>query len=145
MSPSEKLFAAYSRIKRAKKHIEDLDVAIRAFQSTSPNKIGSKHDPNSRRLIYYVKEMRAIPAEISLIAGDCIHCLRSALDYVAYQLWLACGGMGNVKNVSFPIFDDSTKFNAGIANKLNYYRLEAGRFEDFVSYGLKSFAHEGVT
>jgi len=31
------------------------------------------------------------------------------------------------------------------AKKLNYYRLEAGRFEDFVSYGLKSFAHEGVT
>ena len=29
--------------------------------------------------------------------------------------------------------------------KLNYYRLEAGRFEDFVSYGLKSFAHDGVT
>ena len=29
--------------------------------------------------------------------------------------------------------------------QLNYYRLEAGRFEDFVSYGLKSFAHEGVT
>ncbi len=29
--------------------------------------------------------------------------------------------------------------------ELNYYRLEAGRFEDFVSYGLKSFAHEGVT
>jgi hypothetical protein len=28
---------------------------------------------------------------------------------------------------------------------LNYYRLEAGRFEDFVSYGLKSFAHAGVT
>jgi hypothetical protein len=26
--------------------------------------------------------------------------------------------------------------------KLNYYRLEAGRFEGFVSYGLKSFAHE---
>jgi hypothetical protein len=26
--------------------------------------------------------------------------------------------------------------------KLNYYRLEAGRFENFVSYGLKSFAHE---
>ncbi len=30
------------------------------------------------------------------------------------------------------------------ARELNYYRLEAGRFEDFVSYGLKSFAHEGV-
>jgi hypothetical protein len=29
--------------------------------------------------------------------------------------------------------------------KLNYYRLEAGRFEDFVSFGLKSSAHEGVT
>ena len=29
--------------------------------------------------------------------------------------------------------------------QLNYYRLEAGRFEDFVSYGLKSFAHEGFT
>lgn len=32
-----------------------------------------------------------------------------------------------------------------IRRELNYYRLEAGRFEDFVSYGLKSFAHEGVT
>lgn len=30
-------------------------------------------------------------------------------------------------------------------SQLNYYRLEAGRFEDFVSNGLKSFAHEGVT
>lgn len=29
--------------------------------------------------------------------------------------------------------------------ELNDYRLEAGRFEDFVSCGLKSFAHEGVT
>jgi hypothetical protein len=28
------------------------------------------------------------------------------------------------------------------AGPLNYYRLEAGRFEGFVSYGLKSFAHE---
>jgi hypothetical protein len=32
-----------------------------------------------------------------------------------------------------------------IVETLNYYRLEAGRFKDFVSYGLKSFAHEGVT
>jgi hypothetical protein len=28
---------------------------------------------------------------------------------------------------------------------LNYYRLKAGRLESFVSYGLKSFAHDGVT
>jgi len=30
-------------------------------------------------------------------------------------------------------------------DSLNYYRLEAGRFGNFVSYGLKSFTHEGVT
>jgi hypothetical protein len=29
--------------------------------------------------------------------------------------------------------------------ELNYYRLKAGRLESFVSYGLKSFAHDGVT
>lgn len=29
--------------------------------------------------------------------------------------------------------------------ELNYYRLEAGRFEEVMSYGLKSFAHDGVT
>ena len=33
--------------------------------------------------------------------------------------------------------------NGGL-KELNDYRLEAGRFGDFVSYGLKSFAHEGV-
>jgi hypothetical protein len=32
-----------------------------------------------------------------------------------------------------------------LAEELNYYRLEAGRFEEVVSYGLKSFAHDGVT
>jgi len=31
------------------------------------------------------------------------------------------------------------------AAALNYDRQEAGRFEEVVSYGLKSFAHDGVT
>ena len=35
--------------------------------------------------------------------------------------------------------------NGIMSPKLKNYRLEAGRFEDFVSYGLKSFAHEEVT
>ena len=32
-----------------------------------------------------------------------------------------------------------------MAEELNDYRLEAGRFEEIVSYGLKSFAHDLVT
>ena len=50
------------------------------------------------------------------------------------------------KNVNTPSeFADFQIGDAAIEVTLNYYRLEAGRFEDFVSYGLKSFAHEGVT
>ena len=53
-------------------------------------------------------------------------------------------------NVREPRHDTGAPYFEAISmtcfvDALNYYRLEAGRFEDFVSYGLKSFAHEGVT
>jgi hypothetical protein len=51
----------------------------------------------------------------------------------------AYGGTMNLgTNATFDVSHDWL-FNGG---ELNYYRLKAGRFEIFVSYGLKSFAHD---
>ncbi len=118
MNAAHKLFGTYSKIKRANQHIDDLDQAIRTFKSTNPNKIASKRDPDTRRLIYYVEEMRVIPVEIPLIVGECVHSLRSALDHLAFQLWVASGSNGNPATVGFPIFDEPAKFHAGLAGKI---------------------------
>ena len=51
----------------------------------------------------------------------------------------------NTSKGSGRVFELDEPMSIRPKSELNYYRLEAGRFGKFVSYGLKSFAHEGVT
>jgi hypothetical protein len=51
-------------------------------------------------------------------------------------------GMTLFNRFRTPSSDVSCRRRVSPQHTLNYYRLEAGRFENFVSYGLKSFAHE---
>jgi hypothetical protein len=91
-----------SKIKWANKHIDDFRAASNAFMKTNPYGILVESDPNTRKRIYTVTKVTPIPPEISLIAGDAIQNLRSALDY------LACGLVRVTKTepspqVCFPI------------------------------------------
>jgi hypothetical protein len=74
-----------SKIARAKKHINDFRDAAVAFGKTDPYGIAIERDPKTRQRTYTITKVTPIPPEISLIAGDAIQNLRSALDY------LACG------------------------------------------------------
>jgi len=46
-----------------------------------------------------------VPSKVSVIFGDVVHNLRSALDDLAWQLSLACGGEPN-RSTAFPVFDE---------------------------------------
>lgn len=126
MTATDKLAGVRAKLDRANKHIADLDVAIAAFLDSRPYPIGTKSDANTRQLTYYVVESPPIPSEISLICGDAIHCLRSSLDHLAYQMFLASGGAEKFKSVSFPIFDDVKKFEAGFRGKIHGISNAAG-------------------
>lgn len=119
-------FQITSKVKRAKEHIADLGREIRRFLDTNPYKVGAKRDPQSRRLIYYVSSVEPTPGSLSLIAGDAIQNLMSALDHLAYQLILADTG-GNPPNphwIYFPVADDATKYDTKKHGKMEGARQD---------------------
>jgi hypothetical protein len=94
------------KVERAKKHVSDIDHEIRAFGDTRPYVIGAK--PHRilalRHTTLFVESVDPVPLQISLIVGDAIHNLRSALDHLVWQLVLANRKHPTTKN-SFIIED----------------------------------------
>jgi hypothetical protein len=50
----ERLKHVTLKIKRAKEHITELESQLRAFFDSDPFKVGTKRDPDTRKLIYFV-------------------------------------------------------------------------------------------
>ena len=91
-----------AKIERAEKHISDLDAWRCGLGETKPYTILSKPHPIAEiaHTTLYVEDIREIDA--SLLIGDCVHNLRSALDHLAWQLVEAGGGTPN-KDTFFPL------------------------------------------
>lgn len=96
------------KIERAKKHIRDLDSEIRIFIESKPYTIGTKPHPVAqiRYTTLFVDSVKTVPDPISLIIGDAVHNLRSALDHLAWQLVEAGGGIPN-RDTYFPVCQGS--------------------------------------
>jgi hypothetical protein len=126
MTMKDRLGGVEEKIKRAKKHIQDLDVAVKAFFATKPYVVEAKRDSKTRRPIYYLSSVRDVPPEIAVIAGDTVQSLRSALDHLAYQLVLVGTGQpGPFFYVYFPIFDSAEKYEAGKLGQVKGMRKDA--------------------
>jgi hypothetical protein len=97
------------KIERADKHINDLNLVLRAFIDSGPYVVGTKRDPQTRRLIYYIVKAEPIPVEAALIAGDVLQNLRSALDYLVCALVRAKGKSD--ERSAFPISDQEPVSN----------------------------------
>jgi hypothetical protein len=82
------------KIERAKEHIRDLDAAIGDFLRDEPYRLGAKPHPVAeiKHTTLYVAEVKPITSRLSLLIGDAIHNLRSALDHLAWQLVEGGGG-----------------------------------------------------
>jgi hypothetical protein len=72
----------------------------------------------ARQFSFYVAGISPIPNTIPSIAGDVLQNLRSALDHLAYQLFIVNGGSGLGRHVYFPISDDATKYKAETPRKV---------------------------
>lgn len=110
MTGLERLDLIAVKVERAREHLATLSVAVREHLDSKPYAVGTKHDPDSRRLIYFVSGVRPAPLRLSAILGDIIHNLRSALDHLAYQLVWVGTGKSPSNHVYFPIADDRPKY-----------------------------------
>ena len=99
---------AKAKIKWAIQHIAELDVAINDFLNPAdrpkPYSIVHKRNPETGQIIYYLATQTSVPNEISMLAGDILQNLRTALDYAVYALAVA-NGHTPTSQTSFPIFD----------------------------------------
>ena len=108
------------KINRAIDHQCSLEEEVRAFLSSGPYRVATRTDPATRRLIYYVQSVQDTPVGISSVAGDVLQNLRSALDHLAFELFMlgTLGKAGDGKHISFPIFDDANEYNSYAAGKV---------------------------
>jgi hypothetical protein len=100
-------------------HMGELESIMRVFFDSKPYRFSGKSDIQRRCVQYTMDIVEPVPAEIPLVVGDVIQNLRSALDQVAYHLYLKGGdGRGRAYHVYFPIFDSFEDYQQKKLNKL---------------------------
>jgi hypothetical protein len=102
-----------AKVTRAKQHIQDFQLGLRAFYETKPYAVAIKEDAQAGKRIYYVAKADPVPDSLTTIAADVIQNLRSPLDHIAYQLVLdARGGTKPDWNVYYPISASAANYPA---------------------------------
>ena len=75
-----------------------------------PYEISTKYEPKFSKTAHYISSLKPIPQMLSLIAGDAIQNLRTALDYLIVQLVDAhSGDVGEkrLRKIFFPMFESA--------------------------------------
>jgi hypothetical protein len=106
------------KIDRAKKHLADLNAAIRTFQNGWPYTIKIEKDEKTGYETHKFFLLVPIPDEWGAIVGDCVHNLRSALDLLACELIRANGGIPG-DYAAFPVGSNFTHFNSSAVRRIN--------------------------
>jgi hypothetical protein len=110
MAARDRLDLISVKVERAQEHLVSLSAEVRAYLESKPYLVGIKRHPESRRLVYFVADIRPTPRRLSALLGDTIHNLRNALDHLAFQLVSVGTSKSPSSHVYFPIADDRAKY-----------------------------------
>jgi hypothetical protein len=113
------------KLKWAEEHLNYLGSVIQAFYETNPYEISVEDNPEAGQREHRVVRAEPIPPQFALIAGDCIHNMRSALDHLIWQLVLANGNQPEDLRTEFPIWKSKAAFEAGRPGKAKGVSEEA--------------------
>jgi hypothetical protein len=100
------------KIGRARERLNEIDREATTFLYTQPYVVVSHKDTEPNWFTMRCRTFSAPPMSLGLMAGDFAHNLRSALDYVVYQLAALgeSGEKGRGKKTQFPIFRDAVEY-----------------------------------
>jgi hypothetical protein len=90
----------------AKKHLDSLETIRNAFIESNPQRISAQDDLQAQEHIVTVTVLGP-PSDSGLIFGDAISCMRSSLDYLAWQLALLTTDQPS-RDVCFPVIAKNT-------------------------------------
>jgi hypothetical protein len=84
---SSPLFECWRKLERGKEHLKMLNLEIDGFFKRDPYQPVLHYDTKSARyLVKFAAEPNFPQTDLGLIIGDCVHNLRSSLDYMAWRL-----------------------------------------------------------
>lgn len=91
-----------AKLDQAKLHLNSLNAEAARYLASYPGEVvpNPDGDPNISTFVY--RQRYAVPSRINLLAGDCIQNLRSAFDYLIWELVLIAGNIPTRKNM-FPV------------------------------------------
>jgi len=111
----ELLSGPLMKIERAKQHINDANRQVTEFLRKKPFELRVSEHRDPQRRIVYVKANQPIPSVITLILGDTVHNLRSALDQLC---WGMVGSQAQTpKSVGFPFVERKDALGSAIATR----------------------------
>jgi|SoiMethySBSTD1v2_1073268.scaffolds.fasta_scaffold135553_3 hypothetical protein len=103
------IFEAPNRkIKKAKKHIGELQCEVTQFIARNPYRIVVERDRKTLDDLFVIRVQDQIPDDFAVIIGDAIHNLRAALDLLACDLVRVNGA--DVEGVYFPFCRNGNDF-----------------------------------
>lgn len=116
--PSSFFDGPRAKIRRAKKHLTELETELANLTTTKPIRFLQPeitYELNGNTSVIQPVQADPIPEDISTITGDVIHNLRSALDLTACDLVRIAGK--SAKGVHFPFCKDSSLLEKMIKDK----------------------------
>lgn len=121
------------KLDRAYEHVEALNREIGAFLRRKPYEPLDKFDREADEYIVWMRVRDTPPVRWSIIIGEMVHNLRSALDHLAWQLVKANEG-NPTRDTGFPIFtQDPFAENANERTLERWEAMTAGMLPDDVA------------
>lgn len=105
--PTRATNGVYQKLIRAEEHLRAFDDEVRTYLDIKPYQIVVEDRGQKHVLILHITQDP--PIRLSILLGDCLHNLRSSLDYIAFEL-VRLNGKETTNRTCFPIFDDPTKY-----------------------------------
>jgi hypothetical protein len=103
ITPQHPLYGSRLKIERANTHLDQLKGMLGALDKPESYSVVRQFDAERREVVIRACLVEALPPEVPLIFGDCIHNLRSSLDYTVNEL-IRHAGRKPSKQTAFPIF-----------------------------------------
>ena len=115
-----------AKIKRANQHVHDLQAAVNTFAERKSNRVITEVDKKAGKTVFKAQITEDIPPEISAIIGDCVHNLRTALDYIICTA-VVTNGRQITRRHGFPIALSQKKFETDCVSKIAGTSQEVAR------------------
>ena len=105
------LDGSFLKLRRADEHLQVANDLMKGFIKRKPYKTVTEFigQGQTRECLLRFEQLEDIPPALPLLIGDACNNLRSALDYLLWQLWLRKNPLFT-KNVKFPIWDNENLF-----------------------------------